>query len=79
MSIFKREIQQLVSATAAGLTLGGIAKQFPPKISSLHSPVVSFPLSFRTAREYCSMDSIPIVLLGDAAHTIHPQVHQYAS
>eukprot|EP01038_Epipyxis_sp_PR26KG_P009528 gene9528-12835_t len=48
--------------------------QFPPKIISIeNNSIISFPLSFQQANTY----AIPgIALVGDAAHSIHPQAGQ---
>jgi ubiquinone biosynthesis monooxygenase Coq6 len=45
----------------------------PPLIASIESPRLSFPLQFQQAKSYTGPR---VVLLGDAAHSIHPQAGQ---
>ena len=45
----------------------------PPLIISIESTRISFPLSFQQASSYISKN---IVLIGDSAHSIHPQAGQ---
>ena len=54
--------------------LGGTpARIVPPLITSVESPRLAFPLQFQKARAYVGNR---IALLGDAAHSIHPQAGQ---
>ena len=43
---------------------------YPPTIESIESKRLSFPLSFLTVSSYISNR---LALVGDAAHSIHPQ------
>jgi ubiquinone biosynthesis monooxygenase Coq6 len=45
----------------------------PPKILQISSSRVSIPLSLQQAKKYCSPR---VALIGDAAHSIHPQAGQ---
>lgn len=47
--------------------------QLPPKVTDLVSERMTFPLSLRHAREYVSKR---VVLIGDAAHAVHPLAGQ---
>jgi len=47
----------------------------PPKISSLVSPRVSIPLTLSMATDYVNENG-NVVLVGDAAHTVHPMAGQ---
>lgn len=47
--------------------------RYPPHVDELHSSRVSFPLAFQQARKYASTR---LALIGDAAHSIHPQAGQ---
>lgn len=46
---------------------------FPPKVTKLSSGRMVFPLSLRHAKNYASKN---VVLIGDAAHTVHPLAGQ---
>ena len=62
--------QQSSAAAAAAATTA----QTPPIITELASPrVVGFPLQFQQAKSYTSAR---VALVGDAAHSIHPQAGQ---
>lgn len=47
--------------------------QVPPKVTDVVSERMTFPLSLRHAREYASKR---VVLIGDAAHAVHPLAGQ---
>lgn len=47
--------------------------QVPPKVTDVVSERMVFPLSLRHAREYASKR---VVLIGDAAHSVHPLAGQ---
>lgn len=47
--------------------------QLPPKVTDLVSERMTFPLSLKHAREYVSKR---VVLIGDAAHAVHPLAGQ---
>lgn len=49
--------------------------KYPPLVTSIASKVVSFPLSFQQAKQYVSTSG-RVAIIGDAAHTIHPQAGQ---
>lgn len=71
-----RELASLADAIMSAVVLNnppGDAYRSPPIIASLHSPIVSFPLQFQQASKYTSPR---IALIGDAAHSIHPQAGQ---
>lgn len=76
VNFFRKEAKSVVETVIAGLVLNGMPIQTPPMITSVESRVVSFPLSFKTAKTYYSTTPLPVVLIGDSAHTIHPQAGQ---
>lgn len=47
----------------------------PPAVTAVEGKVASFPLSFQHARRYVA-EKGRVTLIGDAAHTIHPQAGQ---
>ncbi|KAJ6307601.1 hypothetical protein OIU76_017407 [Salix suchowensis] len=47
--------------------------EIPPKVVKLASERMAFPLSLMHANEYASKR---VVLIGDAAHTVHPLAGQ---
>ena len=47
--------------------------EIPPKVVKLASERMAFPLSLRHANDYASKR---VVLIGDAAHTVHPLAGQ---
>ena len=71
-----REVAALADAAISAALLNARADSafaFPPKITALASARVTFPLQFQQAQRYCSPR---VALLGDAAHSIHPQAGQ---
>ena len=52
---------------------GGSKRIVPPVIASIESQRLSFPLQFQKAKAYVGHR---VALLGDAAHSIHPQAGQ---
>ena len=47
----------------------------PPAVTAVEGKAVCFPLSFQHARRYLAATG-RVTLIGDAAHTIHPQAGQ---
>ena len=60
-----------ISDTLMGASLLNNPYKAPPQLTSIVSPMVSFPLKFQSASSYADDR---VVLVGDAAHSIHPQV-----
>ena len=61
----------LVAATASPTR----AWMAPPRLSKIVSPKLSFPLSCRNVPHYHTANQ-RVVLMGDAAHTVHPMAGQ---
>lgn len=68
----KREVAAVADVMMAAAQVSD-PLQYPPKLVQVCGPRVSFPLSFSQASQY----SAPrCALVGDAAHSIHPQAGQ---
>ena len=76
LSAVKREIAQLADAVMSASSLAGPPARIPPTVTSIVSPRVSFPLQLQQARTYAARR---VALIGDAAHSIHPQVSRLVS
>uniref|UniRef100_A0A7S3M4D1 FAD-binding domain-containing protein n=1 Tax=Spumella elongata TaxID=89044 RepID=A0A7S3M4D1_9STRA len=68
----KREVAAVADVLMASAQMSD-PLQYPPKLEALCGPRVSFPLSFSQARQYTAPRC---ALVGDAAHSIHPQAGQ---
>jgi ubiquinone biosynthesis monooxygenase Coq6 len=78
----RSEMKGVMATVKAGALLQSPPFRLPPRIEAIAvgdeakgSGAVSFPLSFRQARRYIA-PSGRVVLVGDAAHSIHPQAGQ---
>lgn len=67
--------KEITAASEALLSMAQLRDPYssPPKIKALSGPRLSFPLNFQQAKYY-ALDRC--VLVGDAAHSIHPQAGQ---
>lgn len=80
-SAFKDELNSaLQRPSASGSTFpfhlfpsASASARAPPLVESIESPRLSFPLQFQQAKSYVRPR---IALIGDAAHSIHPQAGQ---
>ncbi len=68
----KREVAAVADVLMATAQMSD-PLQYPPNLEALCGPRVSFPLSFSQARQYTAPRC---ALVGDAAHSIHPQAGQ---
>lgn len=71
---FGKEVKALADSLMAASLINSPFR-YPPKVVSVESSAVSFPLSFQQAKHYAAPAG-RVVLIGDAAHTIHPQAGQ---
>src|SRR5690348_14577474 len=67
-----KEVEGITSTIIAASQLNNPLEN-SPQIVDIISPRISFPLSFQQAKSYTSKR---IALIGDAAHSIHPQAGQ---
>ena len=72
----RKEFKSLTEAAIAGLALNSAPRMLPPLVQTIESKTVSFPLAMKSAKTYYSSSPLPTILMGDAAHTIHPQAGQ---
>lgn len=72
LSKVKRELPALADAIMSSALLNE-PHGVPPIVKSLHSKRISFPLQFQQAHSYVKPR---VALIGDAAHSIHPQAGQ---
>lgn len=68
----KREVAAVADVMMAAAQVSD-PLQYPPKLAQVCGPRVSFPLSFSQASQYTAPRC---ALVGDAAHSIHPQAGQ---
>lgn len=70
--VVKEEVEALILTAASASALGTPFK-LPPLITSLVSRRITFPLQLQQAGKYVAPR---VALIGDAAHSIHPQAGQ---
>ena len=75
--LFRRELASSAEAVVSAAVLYGAGtsagRQTPPPVTEVASARVAFPLQFQQARSYTSPR---VALIGDAAHSLHPQAGQ---
>lgn len=75
--LFRRELASLAEAVVSAAVLSGASAGNqtlpPPPVTEVASARVTFPLQFQQARSYTSPR---VALIGDAAHSLHPQAGQ---
>lgn len=76
-SLASRALDELRNLADGVMAASLVSQPFrsPPAVTAVEGKVASFPLSFQHARRYVSANG-RVALIGDAAHTIHPQAGQ---
>lgn len=72
-SFLDRYMERFSQVTGHGILSTAEYFEVPPKVTNVVSERMAFPLSLRHAHDYASEQ---VVLIGDAAHTVHPLAGQ---